>query len=84
MAEESKPNFLEEENIHVELTHDNLDVISIISKVKSPKAGAIVLFAGNPPTPNRISQNLQYRILMAVLSNQAQHEIHSTLNQSSN
>lgn len=37
---------LEEENIHVELTYSHLDVTSIINRVKSPKAGAIVLFAG--------------------------------------
>ncbi|QDS68119.1 Molybdopterin synthase catalytic subunit [Venturia effusa] len=40
------PTKIEEENIHVEITHDHLDVNSIISRVKSPKAGAIVLFAG--------------------------------------
>ena len=32
--------------MHVELTHDTLDAISIIKKVRSPQAGAIVLFAG--------------------------------------
>lgn len=44
----SSPTKIEEENIHVEITYDHLDVNSVISKVKSPKAGAIVLFAGKP------------------------------------
>lgn len=36
----------EEECISVALTHDILDHLSIMADVKSPKAGAIVLFAG--------------------------------------
>ncbi|KAI9819276.1 MAG: Molybdopterin synthase catalytic subunit [Pycnora praestabilis] len=40
------PQRLEEPNIHVELTHAHLDVISVMNRVKSPKAGAVVLFAG--------------------------------------
>jgi hypothetical protein len=43
----SQSTKLEEENIHVEITYSHLDITSIVSKVKSPKAGAIVLFAGN-------------------------------------
>jgi hypothetical protein len=48
----SSPTKLEEESIHVEITYDHLNINSIISQVKSPKAGAIVLFAGElfPPT----------------------------------
>ena len=46
----------QEESISVALTHDVLDPLSIMAEVKSPKAGAIVLFAGklfNPcPTPH--------------------------------
>ncbi|KAF1983796.1 Molybdopterin biosynthesis MoaE [Aulographum hederae CBS 113979] len=37
---------LEEKNIHVELTHDLLSATAIMDRVRSPKAGAIVLFAG--------------------------------------
>ncbi|KAF2104404.1 Molybdopterin biosynthesis MoaE [Rhizodiscina lignyota] len=36
----------EDESISVELTYDHLDVVSVMNKVKSPKAGAVVLFAG--------------------------------------
>jgi molybdopterin synthase catalytic subunit len=42
----SSPTKIEDANIHVEITYNHLDTTSIISKVKSPKAGAIVLFAG--------------------------------------
>ncbi|KZF20430.1 Molybdopterin biosynthesis MoaE [Xylona heveae TC161] len=37
---------LAEEGIHVELTRAHLDAGAVMNKVKSPKAGAIVLFAG--------------------------------------
>jgi hypothetical protein len=40
---------LSEPNIHVELTHSHLDVLHIMNMVKSPEAGAIVLFAGILP-----------------------------------
>ncbi|KAI9833287.1 MAG: hypothetical protein M1819_003681 [Sarea resinae] len=40
------PQSLEKDNLHVSLTYDHLDVASIVDQVKSPKAGAIVLFAG--------------------------------------
>jgi len=46
MAEDIQPMKLEEENLYVELTHDHLDIASIMNKVRSPKAGAIVFFAG--------------------------------------
>jgi molybdopterin synthase catalytic subunit len=46
MAETSSKMELSEEAIHVELTYDHLDAVSIMNKVRSPKAGAIVLFAG--------------------------------------
>ncbi|KAK5169257.1 Molybdopterin synthase catalytic subunit [Oleoguttula sp. CCFEE 6159] len=39
------PMSITEPNIHVELTYDHLDVVSIMNRVRSPKAGAIVLFA---------------------------------------
>ncbi|KAI9703353.1 MAG: Molybdopterin synthase catalytic subunit [Candelina mexicana] len=40
------PHIISEPNIHIELTHSALDIPTVISHVKSPKAGAIVLFAG--------------------------------------
>lgn len=36
----------EEGPVYVSLTHEPLDITSIINHVRSPKAGAIVLFAG--------------------------------------
>lgn len=37
---------LVEQDIYVSLTYDELDAKSIMDRVKSPKAGAVVLFAG--------------------------------------
>lgn len=45
-AGSNAPVFAEEEGIFVGLTHDALDPAAIMNKVRSPKAGAIVLFAG--------------------------------------
>lgn len=36
----------QEDSCYVALTEDHLDIRSVIEKVRSPKAGAIVLFAG--------------------------------------
>ena len=41
-----EPQRLEAEGVSVTLTNLELDVTSVIAKVKSPKSGAIVLFAG--------------------------------------
>lgn len=40
---------LSEENIHVELTHEPLSITGTLNRVRSPKAGALVLFAGLNP-----------------------------------
>ncbi|KAF2757321.1 MoaE-domain-containing protein [Pseudovirgaria hyperparasitica] len=45
-ADSEKGGVREEPNIHVELTHAHLSAQTIIDRVKSPKAGAVVLFAG--------------------------------------
>ena len=37
---------LSEPNIHVALTYEPLDSTKAMARVKSPKAGAVVLFAG--------------------------------------
>lgn len=37
---------LEAEGVAVSLTYSELDIVSVVARVKSPKAGAIVLFAG--------------------------------------
>lgn len=42
------PMQVEEEGVFVALTHDVLDAVAIMNRVRSPKAGAIVLFAGTP------------------------------------
>lgn len=39
-------------NTHVTLTHSPLDLNQTINHVRSPKAGAIVLFAGKPLSPS--------------------------------
>ena len=44
-----------EECMSVALTHDNLNPLSIMAEVKSPKAGAIVLFAGTFSDPSSSS-----------------------------
>ncbi|KAI9700916.1 MAG: Molybdopterin synthase catalytic subunit [Bogoriella megaspora] len=36
----------QQDNIHVELTYEHLDVVASMDKVRSPQAGAIVMFAG--------------------------------------
>jgi molybdopterin synthase catalytic subunit len=37
---------IEKDAIFVELTHDTLEINSVMDRVRSPKAGAMVLFAG--------------------------------------
>lgn len=37
-----------EDDVYVALTHETLDAVAIMNKVRNPKAGAIVLFAGTP------------------------------------
>ncbi|KKY28945.1 putative molybdenum cofactor synthesis protein 2b [Diplodia seriata] len=36
----------QDEGVYVQLTYDHLDVSSVMARVKSPDAGAVVLFAG--------------------------------------
>jgi molybdopterin synthase catalytic subunit len=43
---------LSEDNCYVALTDNALDAKAIMDKVRSPKAGAIVLFAGTPLPSN--------------------------------
>jgi molybdopterin synthase catalytic subunit len=40
---------LQEGHCYVALTHDHLNVQEIMDRVRSPQAGAIVLFAGIVP-----------------------------------
>ncbi|KAL8653152.1 MAG: hypothetical protein Q9210_002273 [Variospora velana] len=46
MAEPSHFEELRDVNAWVSLTNSKLEIASVISRVKSPKAGAVVLFAG--------------------------------------
>lgn len=46
MAESDPKMERSEDGIHVSLTHSHLDPLAIMNLVRSPKAGAIVLFAG--------------------------------------
>ncbi|KAL8896565.1 MAG: hypothetical protein Q9207_007652 [Kuettlingeria erythrocarpa] len=50
MAERSGAQELRERDVWVSLTNAKLDINSTVSNVKSPKAGAVVLFAGIDPT----------------------------------
>ncbi|KAK5679290.1 hypothetical protein LTS10_008105 [Elasticomyces elasticus] len=43
---------LTEANIHVALTYSPLDASAAMARVKSPKAGAVVLFAETPSPQN--------------------------------
>lgn len=43
---DSQVTEVQEEECYVALTHDHLNVQSIMDRVRSPQAGAIVLFAG--------------------------------------
>lgn len=48
-----QPQSMSEENIHVELTHEPLSITGTLNRVRSPKAGALVLFAGLNPCYTR-------------------------------
>lgn len=50
MSENPHSRYIEDERILVSLTHSPLDVSEVVSSVKSPKAGAVVLFAGTIKT----------------------------------
>jgi hypothetical protein len=76
MADISSKMELNDEAVHVELTYDHLDAVSIMNQVRSPKAGAIVLFAGNICC-------LSVTIPEAHFKNQGRLEIHLTPNPSS-
>lgn len=53
---------LKEDACYVALTHDYLNVNSVMDRVRSPQAGAIVMFAGQSVTLHRltISQGNHY------------------------
>ena len=47
------PTELQEDGCYVGLTHDFLNVQNVMDRVRSPQAGAIVLFAGTASEPDR-------------------------------
>lgn len=49
-AEEHRMACRTEDGVHVELTYSHLSPLDAMSNVKSPKAGAVVLFAGSSVT----------------------------------
>lgn len=48
MSESEEPWEISEEDCYVALTNDHLNYQQVIDKVRSPAAGAIVVFAGTP------------------------------------
>jgi len=66
-AGDEQVTLLSEENLHVELTGNPLDVLSIMNRVRSPKAGAIVFFAGAATITSRrqLGKGL-WKLLMPV------------------
>lgn len=52
---------LSEGNVYVSLTYDELDAKAMMNRVKSPKAGAVVLFAGTHlcPSPKHLTKLTQ-------------------------
>ncbi len=50
-ADQDEPQQLVGEGVSVSLTHSPLNVLSTMAFVRSPKAGAIVLFAGTEILP---------------------------------
>lgn len=51
MAAQEEPSQLTADGCHVALTHDHLSATAIMDLVRSPSAGAIVLFAGPSLSP---------------------------------
>ena len=64
MPDYFEPDELRDENILVSLTRSTLDIPSIVTSVKSPKAGAIVLFAGT--CASKLSMIIHQRTLLGT------------------
>lgn len=48
---------LSSEDVYVSLTYDPLNSTAAMARVKSPKAGAVVLFAGQCPQPAAVAHS---------------------------
>lgn len=59
---------LQEGECYVALTHNNLDAKTAIDRVRSPKAGAIVLFAGDRKPPYNFPKLTDYKVLLVITS----------------
>jgi molybdopterin synthase catalytic subunit len=59
---------IQQEDCYVALTYDHLDVKAMMDRVRSPKAGAIVLFAGNCcENLNKVFANMPKAQLATIL-----------------
>lgn len=78
--ENSPPSSRSEPGIHVSLTHATLDPIATMAHVRSPSAGAIVLFAGTTRDTfsTRAVLDLQYQSYVPLALNTL-HEIAAAL-----
>ena len=57
---EAQSDQLQDEGTYVALTHDHLNAQSIMDRVRSPQAGAIVLFAGEPASRSSAKLNTHF------------------------
>lgn len=79
----SETNELQEDGTYVALTHDSLNAQSIMDRVRSPQAGAIVLFAGEPSYPMHVFLvTLGYFWIFLVVEAYAAHSSYLTNNHS--
>ena len=46
MSSKKATHYIQEGGVFIELTHNHLEISAIMDRVRSPKAGAMVLFAG--------------------------------------
>ena len=51
-AKPEQDQCIKEEGVSVALTHGLLDARAVMNEVRSPKAGAVVLFAGRYQSPS--------------------------------
>lgn len=54
------------QDVFVSLTYDELDAKNMMDRVKSPKAGAVVLFAGTYPFSMEFAISLQHQSLTPI------------------
>lgn len=62
------PRIVETDNIYVGLSDEPLNILTTIARVKSPKAGAVVMFAGTA-SPFLFTKSLQPWLIPIVSRN---------------